>query len=204
MTFRLDAARELAGDSGNAPERLVKLVGALAASGVPLVVAAFALEGPRRAVPAGPVDGAGPAAGGVRPAHLRAARRVPGRQLLAALPDGSGPRSRAVRRSVRTTAGAGHAEHRRLLALAGISTVAALGWVGAHPIDRPEEAAIAYLAATRRAGDSAVVVLGAANILRDADLEAPYPYLWSLPARVRDADLATLDGCSRATSGRPG
>ena len=45
VTFRLDAARELAGDSGNSPERLVKLVGALAASGVALVVAAFAWKG---------------------------------------------------------------------------------------------------------------------------------------------------------------
>ena len=45
VSFRLDAARELAGDSGNAPERLVKLVGALAASGLPLVVAAFAWKG---------------------------------------------------------------------------------------------------------------------------------------------------------------
>ena len=44
-TFRLDAARELAGDSGNAPARLAGLVRALAASGVPLVVAAFAWKG---------------------------------------------------------------------------------------------------------------------------------------------------------------
>ena len=28
----------------------------------------------------------------------------------------------------------------------------------------------------------------------DADLRAPYPYLWSLPARVRDGDLGDLDG----------
>ncbi len=31
-------------------------------------------------------------------------------------------------------------------------------------------------------------------MIRDPGLEATYPYLWSLPARVRDADLATLDG----------
>ena len=195
VTFRLDAARELAGDSGNAPAPAGRLVGALAASGVPLVVAAFALEGPRRAVAAGAVDRAGPAGGGVRPAHLRAARRLPGRQLLAALPDGAGARSRAVRGGVRAAAGAGHEEHRRLLG-AGRRLHRSPRWAGSatHPIDRPEEQAISYLDDHAHRGDSAVVVLGAANVVRDAHLEASYLYLWSLPARVRDADLATLDG----------
>ena len=43
-----------------------------------------------------------------------------------------------------------------------------------------------------------MVVLGAANVVRDAGLEAPYPYLWSLPARVRDADLGDLVGLLRS------
>jgi hypothetical protein len=80
------------------------------------------------------------------------------------------------------------------LALAGVSSAVALGWVAAHPIDRPEEQAISYLDDHAHRGDSGVVVLGAANVIRDPGLEAPYPYLWSLPARVRDADLATLVG----------
>ena len=88
------------------------------------------------------------------------------------------------------------------LALAGISSAAVLGWVATHPIDRPEEQAIAYLEDHAKQGDSAVVVLGAANVIRDAGLEAAYPYLWSLPARVRDADLATLDGLLES-DGRP-
>ena len=169
VTFRVDAARELAGDSGNAPGRLVGLVGALAASGVPLVVAAFAWKGRGEPSSAGAVDRAGPAGGGVRPAHVRAARRLPGRQLLAALPDGAGARSRAVRRGVRAAAGAGDAEH-RWLARAGrrAPRSAALGWVAAHPIDRPEEQAISYLDDHADRGDSAVVVLGAANVVRDA------------------------------------
>src|SRR3954470_7006825 len=45
VTFRIDAARELAGDSGDSPARLAELVGALAASGVPLLVAALAWKG---------------------------------------------------------------------------------------------------------------------------------------------------------------
>ena len=69
-----------------------------------------------------------------------------------------------------------------------------LGWTVAHPIDRPEEQAIAYLEDHADRGDSAVVVLGAANVIRDPAWKRRYPYLWSLPARVRDADLATLDG----------
>ena len=136
MTFRLDAARELAGDSGNAPERLVKLVGALAASGVPLRGRRVRLEGPWRAVRAGPVDGAGPAGGGVHPAHLRAARRLPRRQLLAALPDGAGARSRAVRRGVRAAAGAGDPEHRHL-AHAGRPELGGRARLGRGAPDRP-------------------------------------------------------------------
>jgi hypothetical protein len=83
------------------------------------------------------------------------------------------------------------------LALAGLSSAAALGWVAAHPIDRPEEKAIAYLGDHAQRGDSAVVVFGAANVVRDAHLHATYPYLWSLPARVRDADLEDLEGLLR-------
>ena len=74
VTFRLDAARELADDSGNAPFRLGGLLGALAASGVPLVVAAFLWKGRGRAVRAGAVDRARPAPRGVRRAHVRAVR----------------------------------------------------------------------------------------------------------------------------------
>jgi hypothetical protein len=198
VTFRLDAARELAGDSGNAPERLLKLLGALAATGVPLVVAAFAWKG----------SGAPSRQGPWTAPDLRAAAYalltfellvaflggsywlhyliglVPGAVLIAA---SFAQRPAPVTRSIGGS-----------LALAGISTVAALGWVGTHPIDRPEEEAIAYLDDHAHRGDSAVVVLGAANVIRDPHLEASYLYLWSLPARVRDADLATLDGLLRS------
>jgi hypothetical protein len=39
-------------------------------------------------------------------------------------------------------------------------------------------------------------------VVHDADLDAPYPYLWSLPARIRDADLDTLEGLLNSP-GRP-
>jgi hypothetical protein len=194
VTFRIDAARELASESGNAPARLAALLGALAGSGVPLVVAAFAWKGlgdPSRQGPWTAPDLRVAAyalltfellvavLGGSYWLHYLMGL-VPGAVLMAA---SFAQRPAPVTRSIGGS-----------LALAGISSAAALGWVAAHPIDRPEEQAIAYLDGHAQRGDSAVVVLGAANVIRDADLEAPYPYLWSLPARVRDADLATLDG----------
>ena len=194
VTFRVDAARELAGDSGNAPARLAGLVGALAASGVPLVAAAFAWKGRGEPSRQGPwtapdlrtaayvlltVELLVAFLGGSYWLHYLMGL-VPGAVLFAAA---FAQRPAPVTRSIGIS-----------FALAGVSSVAALGWVAAHPIDRPEEPAIAYLDAHAHPGDTAVVVLGAANVIHDADLETPYPYLWSLPARVRDADLATLDG----------
>ena len=194
VTFRVDAARELAGDSGNAPARLAGLVGALAASGVPLVVAALAWKGRGEPSRQGPwtAPDLRVAAYALLTFELLVAflsgsywlhylmGLVPGVVLFAA---SFAQRPAPVTRSIGGS-----------LALAGVSTVAALGWVAAHPIDRPEEQAISYLDDHAQRGDSAVVVFGAANVVRDAHLEASYLYLWSLPARVRDADLATLDG----------
>ena len=72
------------------------------------------------------------------------------------------------------------------------STVAVLCWVLVNPIERPEESAIAYLAAHARPGDTAVVAFGTPNILQGAGLQSPYPQLWSLPARVRDPQAREL------------
>jgi hypothetical protein len=194
VTFRIDAAREVAGDSGHAPARLAGLVGALAASGVPLLVAAFAWKG--RGAPSRQGLWTAPdlrlAAyvlltfellvaflGGSYWLHYLMGL-VPGAVLAAAA---FAQRPAPVTRSIGIS-----------FALAGASTAVALGWVAVHPIDRPEEQAIAYLDDHATNGDSAVVVLGAANVIRDAGLHTTYPYLWSLPARVRDADLAELDG----------
>ena len=194
VTFRLDAARVLASTNGHAPRRLAGLVGALVASGVPLVVAAFAWKG--RGAPS--VQGPWTAPdlrvaaytlltfellvaflGGSYWVHYLMGL-VPGVVLFAAA---FAQRPAPVTRSI---GGA--------LTLAACSTVGVLGWTVATPIDRHEEPAIAYLQDHADRGDSAVVVLGAPNVIRDPGLEATYPYLWSLPARVRDADLATLDG----------
>jgi hypothetical protein len=194
VAFRLEAARELADDSGNAPARLAGLLGALAGSGLPLVVAAFAWKGRGEPSVQGPwtAPDLRTAAYGVLALELVVAvlggsywlhylmALVPGAVLVAAA---------FAQRPAPVTRAIGGA-----FALAGLSTLSVIGWVVAHPIDRPEEQAIGYLEDHAESGDTAVVVLGAANIIRDADLSAPYPYLWSLPARVRDADLADLEG----------
>jgi hypothetical protein len=198
VTFRLDAARELAGDSGKAPNRLAGLIGALAGSGLPLLVAAFVWKGRGERSAQGPWTAPDllPPAYAVLTVEVLVAvlggsywlhylmGLVPGAVLVAAA---FAQRPAPVTRSIGAA-----------FAVAGLSTVATIGWVAAHPIDRPEEEAIGYLHEHAQRGDTAVVVLGAANVIRDAHLEAPYPYLWSLPARVRDADLSTLDGLLRS------
>jgi hypothetical protein len=201
VTFRIDAARELAVDNGHGPRRLAGLVGALAASAVPLVIGALAWKG--RDAPS--VQGPWTA-----PDLRVAAYALLTVELLVVLLGGSywvhylmglvpaavlfaaafAQRPTPVTRSI---AGA--------FTLAGLSTVLVLVWTATQPVDRHEQPAIAYLEEHARRGDSAVVVLGAANVIRDPGLEATYPYLWSLPARVRDADLATLDGVLASDEG---
>jgi hypothetical protein len=79
-----------------------------------------------------------------------------------------------------------------------VSTIGALVWVLAHPIDRPEEPAIDWLAAHAAPGDTAVVAFGGPNILEATGLPSPYPDLWSLPVRVHDPDLVDLTALLRS------
>lgn len=91
---------------------------------------------------------------------------------------------------------------RTAYALCAASTVVAIGWVLVHPIDRPEEPAIAWLDEHARPGDTAVVAFGGANILHETDLASPYPDLWSLPVRVHDPDLTDF-GAMLSSEARP-
>jgi hypothetical protein len=102
---------------------------------------------------------------------------VPGLVLLAAAAAQRPPRQRSLRAAY---------------GFAAVSTVAAIGWIVVNPIDRPEAPVISYLEEHARPGDTGVVAFGGANILEAAGLESPYPYLWSLPVRVRDAELHDL------------
>jgi 4-amino-4-deoxy-L-arabinose transferase-like glycosyltransferase len=76
------------------------------------------------------------------------------------------------------------------------SAVAMFVGGGIHQIaGDPEEAATRmarWLEARSAPGDTAVITYGHANVLLPAGLSSPYPYLWSLPARVRDPNLKLL------------
>ena len=82
------------------------------------------------------------------------------------------------------------------------STVIGLGVVSARPLPRPadEQAVIDYLRAHRDAPRTGVVAFGDASVLEAAGLTSPYPYLWSLPVRVRDPRLLVLDRVLRGDS----
>jgi hypothetical protein len=108
---------------------------------------------------------------------------VPGLVLLAAA-TASTSAATGPRRSGRTIATA--------YGYAACSTLVVIGWVHAHPIDRPEAPVTSYLNEHARPGDTAVVAFGAANALRTTGLESPYAHLWSLPVRVRDPELHGL------------
>ncbi|KRF37642.1 glycosyltransferase family 39 protein [Nocardioides sp. Soil805] len=82
------------------------------------------------------------------------------------------------------------------------STAVALGVVSLRPLQRPadERAVVDYLRAHREGPRTGVVAFGAASVLEAAGLRSPYPYLWSLPVRVRDPDLVLLDRVLRGGS----
>ncbi len=122
---------------------------------------------------------------------------VPGLVVLLAL---------ALRRQVAPDAPVGRWSVESLMGVAlaavVVSTVAGLGVVAVHPRQRPadEQAVVAYLRAHRDGPRTGVVAFGDASLLQAAGLRSPYPYLWSLPVRVRDPDLLVLDRVLRGDS----
>ena len=180
VVFRRDAAAVIASSAtGSTESRLSGLLWALLASGAPLLAVAVVrrARGTALLVPAVAVlawELVAVLAGGSYWLHYLMGL-VPGLVLLSA----------AVPGVDRLTRGA--------YALCAASTVIALGHVLVDPIDRPEEPPVAWLDAHARAGDTAVVAFGGANILRETGLRSPYPDLWSLPVRVHDPDLTALD-----------
>ncbi|MEI5672036.1 MULTISPECIES: hypothetical protein [unclassified Nocardioides] len=191
VSFRGEAAAKIVSSATETTtRRLLGMIGALVASGAPLLVAALALTARR---PLRTADG---------PGDLRwAALVVLGWDLLAAYLGGSYwlhyltglvpgivlvAAAAAQRRPPRT----------RLLstayAVTALSSVVAILVVAVHPVERPEEPVIDYLSDKVRPGDTGMVAFGAANILQESGLRSPYPDLWSLPVRVRDPDLERL------------
>lgn len=90
---------------------------------------------------------------------------------------------------------AGSLDRRRLLLTAGVvlGTVANAGVWAYRVVDPPqarEDARVAaYLRHHSSPGDSLLVGFGHSNVYVDAEMRGPYPYMWSLPTRVKDPEL---------------
>ncbi|MBF4162770.1 hypothetical protein [Nocardioides acrostichi] len=71
------------------------------------------------------------------------------------------------------------------------SAVVGVGVAAADPPHLPGDVALTidYLRQHDRPGDTGVVAFGGPQVLDGAGLASPYPYLWSLPVRVRDPQL---------------
>lgn len=196
--FRLDAAQVLADSTESTVGRFGALLLSLLFSGAPVLVALLGWTSRTRPQPMKrePPDLRGPAyavlafelvvvlLGGSYWLHYLMGV-VPGAVLLAAA---SAQRPLRARRALVAA-----------YAFAAISTAGVTGWLGLHPIDRPEEPVIAYLDRHAAEGDSAVVAFGGANVLREVGLTCPYPYLWSLPVRVHDPGLEELTALLAST-----
>lgn len=69
-------------------------------------------------------------------------------------------------------------------------------WNLAVPPDDGVEAEIVgtWLRESSDPSDTAVIAYGQPNVLANADMTSPYPYLWSLPVRTLDPDLSEMSG----------
>jgi hypothetical protein len=87
---------------------------------------------------------------------------------------------------------------RRLLTplVAYVALAAAVSWsvhaTGTAPTS-DDTVVSTYLRVHARPGDTVVVAFGHADIVHDSGLASPYPYLWALPAFVKDPGLTGLD-----------
>jgi len=190
--FRLDSAEAIAaGDTSRPEERLVVLVLLAFASGLVFLVAwALRIAGSRLrrrdpvacAFLAMTVFGVvGVAAGGSYWQHYLV-ELVPAAAIGAALTQRDHPRSQVLR---------------YLAGFAAVSAVVAsvVGFRMGQVEGEAEQSVVTtgqWIRAASEPGDTALVTYGHANIQLEAGLPSPYPYLWSLPMRVRDPHLTQL------------
>jgi hypothetical protein len=88
------------------------------------------------------------------------------------------------------------------VALVAVTTSTLVG-LAAYAVQLPhrgtdEQAVVDFVRAHRDRPATGVVAFGSVDILREAGLTSPYPYLWSLPVRVRDPDLTQLEEVLRS------
>ena len=79
------------------------------------------------------------------------------------------------------------------LLYAGVA--AAVAWSmeqGSPRSPSDDQVAASYVRDHARPGDSVVVAFGHADIVQDTGLPSAYPYLWGLPAHVKDPNLTAL------------
>lgn len=184
VTFRADAAAVIDTSASSATStRFDALVVAALLAGLPLL-AAGAVIGRRRPVADRALlvaalavlawETAGALLGGSYWHHYLIAL-VPGLVLLV------------------TACGGGGRVTRVTTVLAAVSTGFALSWSLTHPLHLGADQQVAsYVRQHSRPGDTVVVAFGHADIVRETGLVSPYPYLWSLPVRVRDPHLEQL------------
>lgn len=61
------------------------------------------------------------------------------------------------------------------------------------PVDAPGAGAGAVIGASAEPGDTVMALYGDPSIVRASGLTSPYPYLWTLPIRVRDPQFELVD-----------
>lgn len=74
-----------------------------------------------------------------------------------------------------------------------VNPLAWLRWTQLPGDVSPEEQVATYLRAHAEPSDGVVVAFGHPDIVAASGLSSPYPYLWSLPVRVRDPRLRGLE-----------
>lgn len=83
---------------------------------------------------------------------------------------------------------------RGLAALTVALTLGNLVWAATRSSEEGREAEVVgtWLRDSGKSSDTAVVAYGQPNVLGNAGMTSPYPYLWSLPVRTLDPDLHEL------------
>jgi hypothetical protein len=82
--------------------------------------------------------------------------------------------------------------NRVLVPLIAASAVVAVGVTATHAASAPGTTVGQALAASAQPGDTVLSAFGDADIPRASGMSSPYPYLWSLPSRTLDPDMALL------------
>ena len=195
-TFRVDAARVVAGSTSAAPaERIVPFLLILVVSGLVLPLAHLAWDlATRRG--AWHLRGAVVVSAACLAAVIVASLNWFSHYWLAVVPLAAvgtaiafvpGERRRWTRVAPRAVVVC------TVLAV-GVNVAARVAIVG----DEPVPAVSQFVAAAAEPDDTMIVTWGQPNLLEDAGLHSPYPFSWSLPVRVEDPHLrlfaATLAG----------